>query len=153
QRIASWFSLIGKVQAQYAFHELVVSEQFALGGQDSVRGYAPFEFMGDRGYTGTLEARFGIPWLADVKDPFRDDRTLVDTIQICGFIDSGAATRINSLPGEHERLTLTGGGAGIRIYYPDWVGIRFDVAKPISKFESSSNRDTWYYVSVVLNLH
>jgi hemolysin activation/secretion protein len=153
QHIASWLSLIGKVQAQYAFHELLVSEQFALGGQDSVRGYAPFEFMGDRGYTGTMEARIGIPWLADVKDPFRDDRTLVDTVQLAGFLDSGAATRIDPLQGERHKLVLTGAGAGIRIYYPDWVSIRFDVAKPISSFESASGRDTWYYISVIVNLH
>jgi len=50
-------------------------------------------------------------------------------------------------------MVLTGGGAGLRVYYPDWVSIRFDVAKPISKFDSASGRDTWYYVSVIFNLH
>jgi hemolysin activation/secretion protein len=153
QRIASWFSIIFKAQGQYAFQELLVSEQFALGGQDSVRGYAPFEFMGDRGYTGTIEARVGIPWLGDVKDPFRDDRSLADTVQLVGFIDSGEAMRINPLPGERHKLVLTGAGAGIRIYYPDWMSIRFDVAKPLSSYESASDRDTWFYVSVIFNLN
>lgn len=153
QRIASWFSIIGKGQFQYSFTELLVSEQFALGGQDSVRGYAPFEFMGDRGYTGTLEARLGIPWFQDVKDPFVEGRSIFEMFQIVGFIDSGHASRIDTLPGERDNRTLTGGGAGVRIFYPDWLSIRFDVAKPISKFESASGRDTWYYVSVIVNLH
>jgi len=153
QKFTPWLSLIGKFQGQYSFHELLVSEQFALGGHDTVRGYAPFEFMGDRGYTGTAELRVGLPWLADVQDPFRDERTLADTVQVCAFVDSGAAMRINPLQGERSQLTLTGAGAGIRIYYPEWVSIRFDVAKPVSSFDSSSGRDTWYYVSVIVNLH
>jgi hemolysin activation/secretion protein len=153
QKITNWFSIIGKAQGQYAFHELVVSEQFALGGQDTVRGYAPFEFMGDRGYAGTLEARFSLPFLESVKDPIYENRSLVDMFQIVGFIDSGTATRIHPLPGERRKNVLTGAGTGVRIYYPDWVSIRFDVAWPISDFESSSHRDRFYYVSVILNLH
>lgn len=153
QKITSWFQLIGKMQGQYSFTELVVSEQFALGGQDSIRGYAPFEFMGDRGYTATLEARFGLPFLESVKDPLNENRSLVDMIQICGFIDHGEASRIEPQPGEHRKVVLTGAGPGIRIYYPDWLSIRFDVAKPISDFKSASGRDTWYYVSVIFNLH
>lgn len=153
QRITSWFSIIGKGQAQYTFKELFVSEQFALGGQDSVRGYAPFEFMGDRGMTGTLEARVSIPWLSDVKDPLNENRNLFEMLQVVAFIDSGSASRVDPLPNERQKMVLTGAGAGLRVFYPDWISIRFDVAKPISGFDSRSGRDTWYYVSAILTLH
>jgi len=153
QQITSWFSIFGKVQGQYSPHELLVSEQFALGGQDSVRGYAPFEFMGDRGYTGTIEGRFSVPWLQDVQDPFTEGRSIFEMIQVAGFIDSGEAVLINPSFGQKDRQLLTGAGAGLRLHYTDILSIRFDVAWPISSHESVYNRDRFYYLSAILNLH
>lgn len=153
QRITSWFSIIGKAQGQYAFEELVVSEQFALGGQDSVRGYAPFEFMGDRGYTATLEARFSVPWLEEVKDPLNENRSLFEMLQAVAFIDNGNATRIDPLQGERHKRVLTGAGVGLRLYYPQWVSVRLDVAWPLTEYESTSNKNVFYYIGVIINLN
>src|SRR5688572_8272905 len=55
QRVASWIHLVGRVSYQYSADPLVVSEQFSLGGPDSVRGYPSWEVMGDRGYTASIE--------------------------------------------------------------------------------------------------
>ena len=51
------FQFFGKVQGQAADQPLVSSEQFSIGGQDSVRGYLESEVLGDYGVAGTLELR------------------------------------------------------------------------------------------------
>jgi hemolysin activation/secretion protein len=153
QKITSWFHLVGKISCEWVPHQVVSSEQFALGGADSVRGYAPFEFMGDKGFVMTLEARLGLPFMGTVKDPFRDGRSLEDTVQIVGFLDSGQAWRINPQPGETGWRIMTGAGPGIRINYPDIISVRFDVGFPITSQVSSTGFRTFYYVSAILNLH
>jgi hemolysin activation/secretion protein len=153
QKITSWLHLVGKISGEWVAHPVVSAEQFALGGADSVRGYAPFEFMGDRGFVMTLEARLGLPFLESVKDPFTDGRSIVDMVQIIGFIDSGQSWRMNPQPGEAGYRILTGAGTGIRINYPDFISIRFDVGFPVTSYASTTGFNAFYYVSVVLTLH
>ena len=45
------------MQGQVADQPLVSSEQFSIGGQDTVRGYLESEALGDYGIAGTLELR------------------------------------------------------------------------------------------------
>lgn len=51
------FELFGSAKAQIADGPLVSSEQFSLGGLDTVRGYYESEAIGDNGLVGTLELR------------------------------------------------------------------------------------------------
>lgn len=152
QKITSWLSIVGKAQGSWVPHQVVPSEQFALGGVDSVRGYAPFEYMADKGYLLTAEVRVGLPFLESLKDPFNDGRSMVDMFQIVGFIDHGQGARINPQLGETPSRLLNGAGTGLRFNYPNVISIRFDVGWPITQV-SSTGMDTFYYVSVVLNLH
>ena len=152
QRVTNWIHLIGKLNAQYAREALVVSEQFALGGNDSVRGYPPFEFMGDRGYTATLEARFKLPFLEGSGDPFDGNTSAFDIFQIAAFIDTGEMKREEALIGERHAQVLTGAGAGIRVDYPGTFSLRFDVAWPLTEIDPSTDDEPTFYVSIILNI-
>lgn len=152
QRVTNWIHLIGKFNGQWAKEPLVVSEQFALGGNDSVRGYPPFEFMGDRGYTATFEARFKMPFLEGSGDPFEGNVSAFDIFQLAAFIDTGEMIREEALIGERHAQVLSGGGVGVRVDYPGTFSLRFDVAWPLTDIEPSTDEDPTFYVSIILNI-
>ncbi len=52
QELGEGFQLWGKVQGQIADGPLVSSEQFSIGGLDTVRGYLESETLGDNGVVG-----------------------------------------------------------------------------------------------------
>ncbi len=157
QKIASWITLLGKFSGQYVNEPLASTEQISLGGADSVRGYNPFEFMGDRGYTATVEARVNIPPLASVPDPFRKYPSIVDMVQLAGFVDWGSAKLVEDPTGGlRDTQTLSGCGVGLRLNYPDRLSLRFDVGWPLSH----SGEDTVeeydariYYISAIVTVN
>ena len=108
QRVATWVHLIGKFSYQYCEDPLVVSEQMSLGGPDSVRGYPSFEVMGDRGYNASIEARIKLPFLDEIWDPFNDQRTLFDMVQLAVFADVGEAELELPGVGEEDSIRLSG---------------------------------------------
>ncbi|MBN4669065.1 ShlB/FhaC/HecB family hemolysin secretion/activation protein, partial [Pandoraea nosoerga] len=57
QELPEGFQLYGKVQGQMADGPLVSSEQFSLGGLDTVRGYLESEMLGDNGAVANIELR------------------------------------------------------------------------------------------------
>ncbi len=57
QELPEGFQLYGKAQGQIADGPLVSSEQFSLGGLDTVRGYLESEMLGDNGAVANLELR------------------------------------------------------------------------------------------------
>jgi len=57
QKLHPSLFLLLKGSAQVSLNKLVTSEQFFIGGADSVRGFFPGEFIGDDGYAATAELR------------------------------------------------------------------------------------------------
>ena len=159
QKIFDWLHLIGKAYGQYCNDPLVISEQISIGGQDSVRGHDPFEFMGDRGYTATAELRAKLPFLDGINDPFKEGRTIVDMFQLAVFVDTGEAVRQDAAFGERAEQVLSGWGVGFRFDYPKVLSIRFDVGLPLSDEMVGGNgavkddNDPVFYASVILNLN
>ncbi|MCS6861169.1 MAG: BamA/TamA family outer membrane protein, partial [Abditibacteriales bacterium] len=80
QRLGRKSFLIARASGQVTTRSLVVGEQFAIGGADSVRGYPQSEFLGDNGFQLSVEARF-------TPNPEQMDR-----FQIALFADHGTTT-------------------------------------------------------------
>ena len=139
QAIGDGLSAVFRVYGQFTTEPLVVSEQIAVGGADSVRGYAPFEFIGDRGYTATGEIRVRLPWL---------ERT---HMEFAAFIDTGEGIRDKPAPGEQKSEVLSGGGVGLRLSQPNWGSVRIDVAWPISNPNPADGKEPRYYVSAAIH--
>lgn len=156
QPVTDWFEVVGRFNAQWAVSNdpLVLSEMFGIGGPNSVRGYRIYEFSGDRGFGWGVELRLRPAFLDEVEDPFKDVSAykLTDMIQMVLFYDYGQAKRFDPLPGEDDFRALDGWGAGIRLGYPEWVSIRYDVGFPIGGPSPVSGDAVEHYVSVDVSI-
>jgi hemolysin activation/secretion protein len=119
QELPQDFELYGKVQGQVADQALVSSEQFSLGGFDTVRGYLESEELGDNGVAGTLELRSPdlAPKLrAALKDA--DGKPTFDNLRLFGFVDGGIATIHDPLSEQQASFVewSTGLGTNFQIY-------------------------------------
>jgi hemolysin activation/secretion protein len=128
--------LFARVNGQWADGALIPAEQFGLGGDGSVRGYATREYLGDQGVSGTLEFRLPILLgLFDRKAGAND--APVDRLQLVAFCDVGWVKVEDPLPGEEDDKTLYGAGLGARLALTDHFQIKCDVAAPLEKTPDS----------------
>lgn len=114
------FELFGSAKAQIADGPLVSSEQFSLGGLDTVRGYYESEAIGDNGLVGTLELRspnIG-DWLQTKINAAHKgtppDVAIFKDWRFFGFIDGGVATIHKPLPDQESTFGLWSYGIGTR---------------------------------------
>ncbi|MGH7197788.1 MAG: ShlB/FhaC/HecB family hemolysin secretion/activation protein, partial [Candidatus Omnitrophota bacterium] len=130
---------------QMASDKLPPSEQFQLGGVNSVRGYPQGEFLGDHGWTFSSEllvpAFFVDPRfkLTNEKRPLRED------LRLLAFYDYGSADLKGTLPGEVSKKDLNSVGVGLRLRIYDRFNARVEYAIPISDKASDGRGGVWYY--------
>jgi hemolysin activation/secretion protein len=102
QRLGRKSFLIARASGQVTTRSLVVGEQFAIGGADSVRGYPQSEFLGDNGFQLSIEARVAL-------NPEQMDR-----FQLALFADHGTTTIKHPVVGQKKTQNITGIGLGFR---------------------------------------
>jgi hemolysin activation/secretion protein len=119
-RINERIFLIGRGSAQLSSSPLVVGEQFAVGGADSVRGYNQSQFLGDDGVNVSLEARFS---------PLRKN---FDKFQVAVFADHGTVTLKTPAAGQSKTQNITGLGVGLRANLPHDLSVRADLGFHVS---------------------
>lgn len=120
--------------AQWATQPLYVAEQYAVGGPDSVRGFAQAELLGDNAYVLSAELRWS---------PFHDD---LDAFQVATFIDHGGVGLRRPLAGDLPNGShLTGAGFGFRFGLQEHANLRLDVGFPISPSRSRSGNNPAIY--------
>ena len=99
--------LWGSLQGQLSNDPLVSSEQFGLGGVDSVRGYLEAETLGDYGFT--LQSEFRGPDLHKyIRGPVRSWRFHL-------FADTGVINLRDALAGTRSSNGLSSVGVGTRV--------------------------------------
>lgn len=101
-------------------NSLLISEQYALGGPESVRGFIQSEFLGDVGYALSGEYRFTL-----YDDPNAQ-------LQMGFFLDHGQAWLNTVQPGQPGHASLFGGGVGWRANLWESTNLRLDLGFPIS---------------------
>ena len=111
-----------KGQAQISDQPLVSSEQYSLGGLDSVRGYAESEVIGDYGYAGTIEMRtqnlgpyFEQKLASPMGEAFKFNA--VNDWRFFIFTDGGRTRIYNPLPDQQAQFDLASYGVGTRIKF------------------------------------
>jgi hemolysin activation/secretion protein len=110
-------TLLASWSGQWTRDALVPAEQFAIGGDGSVRGFSSRVAAGDRGQRFSLE----------FQSPVRSLQDAAGTVfgwQL--FSDVAAVQRNNALPGEKERHLLSSLGGGIRLSWHQRVSLRLD---------------------------
>ncbi|MEE3715380.1 ShlB/FhaC/HecB family hemolysin secretion/activation protein [Tumidithrix elongata RA019] len=113
--------LIGALDAQFSADPLLPSQQFVIGGGQSVRGFRQNARSGDNGIRFSLESRF-------VVARNEEGRTIV---QLAPFVDLGTVwnngRNLNLLPNQNF---LAGGGLGILVEPISRLNLRLDYAIP-----------------------
>ena len=114
--------LLGRFSGQLSSNPMTVSEQFALGGPDSVRGYIQSEFLSDDGYSASVEYR---QLVFSSKDRFAN-------VQVAAFADHGDGSLQLPQVGERASRSLTGVGVGIRGSFGRATSLRLDLGFPLA---------------------
>ncbi|MBI3236789.1 MAG: ShlB/FhaC/HecB family hemolysin secretion/activation protein [Chlamydiales bacterium] len=124
QRLPKSFSISFLAEGQVASNPLLPSEQFGLGGYDSVRGYEQREVNKDDAILLSLETRSpGLPlakWL-------KPHSKVKDAIQFLGFIDYGWGINLDTIPGTNKASYLLGAGPGLRYTLEPYLTARLDL--------------------------
>jgi hemolysin activation/secretion protein len=114
--------LLARFSGQKASDPMTVSEQFALGGPDSVRGFIQSEGLFDDGYSTSIEYRQLVYTSSEKKV----------NVQVAAFFDHGDGSLQRPQVGERESRSLTGIGLGTRMSFGRTTSLRVDVGHPLS---------------------
>lgn len=113
--------LIGSLDTQLSADPLLPSQQFVIGGGQSLRGFRQNARSGDNGIRFSVESRF-------VVARNEEDRTV---LQLAPFVDLGTvwnnSRNLNLLPSQNF---LAGGGLGILFEPIKRLNLRLDYALP-----------------------
>lgn len=128
QRITNSVNIQFSGRGQWASNALLSSEEFGLGGINTIRGFSPSEVVGDDGIAGNIE----LQWKTPVKQ-----------LQVFGFVDSGRVWDKDPTTAAGKRNSLTSVGGGVRFDLPLDVDGEFVAAKPLNRdIQVEGDRDT-----------
>lgn len=123
QRLPKSFSLSLMARGQVSSEPLLPSEQFGLGGYDTVRGYDQREVNKDDALFLSGEARSpALPIIRKIKPTWK----VADALQFLVFLDYGWGIDIDTLPGGKKSNYLLGTGPGLRYTIEPYLTFRFD---------------------------
>ena len=117
--IYDW-SLFGRIDTQLASGPLVPTEQFLIGGADSVRGYLEGERAGDYGMRLSLELRTRSYLPAGSTSDWR--------INGLAFFDAARTNILQAVAPQPSGYTLAGNGIGLRLSAPHGLSLDMDAA-------------------------
>jgi hemolysin activation/secretion protein len=133
------FQVLAKAQGQLASQPLINTEQFAGGGQSSVRGYLESTVLGDKGVVGTLELRS--PSFIGKKD--EKTNKWRHEWRVYGFLEGGTLSILDPLPEQVSLFDIASYGFGSKIkLWEHWNG-SVDIALPLIT-QSPVNEGDWF---------
>ncbi len=133
---SQWVRLLGRDSRlllrgdiQLATGSLLSSEQFGLGGQQTVRGYPQDTLLRDNGVLLSAEATFPVIRLAD------------NIVQVVPFLDAGAAW--NAQNASEGSRVLVGTGIGLLWQQGDRFTARLDWGLPLVNLAETDRSRRW----------
>lgn len=156
RNFADGFSLAGRLAVQLATTSLISSEQFAAGGQSTVRGYLEAEQTADHGAIASLELR--TPSLASHIGQWMNDW------RFHAFVDGAHLVLMNALPSLVDQKDASKGstrktsydlssvGLGTRFQIFNIVTGAFEVAYPFQNSQNTRAHDTRIHFSLKADL-
>lgn len=153
-RFFSWLGQVQRVQTlndnnllilqgdlQLTPNGLLPSQQFVIGGGQSVRGYRQNVRAGDNGLRFSLENRITL----------QRDETGNSVFQLAPFVDLGTVWNVSDNPNKLQRQTfLAGAGLGL-LYSPlPKLNLRLDYGLPLVNLvdRGANVQDSGFYFSV-----
>lgn len=123
QRLPKSFSFYMLTTGQITSEPLLPSEQFGLGGYDSVRGYEQRELNEDNAFV--VSSEFRSPAIPIIKS-IRSSCSFYDALQFLVFLDYGLGRTRKTFPGSGKSDYLLGAGPGLRYTIEPYLTLRFD---------------------------
>jgi hemolysin activation/secretion protein len=113
-------------RGQYSSQNLLPSEQFTIGGYNTVRGYDERELMVDNGFIVNFEIR---------SHAFHLFRKAHDELLLLAFTDYGIGGNHKKIPGEKNTQYLWGIGPGLRYSISSYLSLRVDWGFKLHRIE------------------
>ncbi len=134
-------SLAGTLRLQGSNETLLPSEQFGLGGYDTVRGYDERTYNSDAG--GCLNVELRTPSFNPLKKPASGLTFLL-------FFDYGRGWNFHTSEKSKKNDWLAGIGPGVRFALSSYLSMRFDYGFPLHHVNGTTQRDKGkVHVSVI----
>ncbi len=136
---AAW-TLYTKLDGQVASEPLIPSEQKAIGGYDTVRGYIEREFLGDDGVNGSVELRTPMHFSSVFPkwfNKYNEKDPAFETLQGVLFLDAGYISLKDAIAGEESNHTIASIGLGCRVALGSNAQLRADWGFPLEETEDS----------------
>lgn len=150
------FSLAGRLGVQVSSSSLISSEQYAAGGESTVRGYLEAEQTADRGAIGSIE--FRSPSIAAHLGHWVNDW------RFHAFVDGAHLALMNALPSLIDASHPDAGSKTVKSYDLSSVGLgtrfqifniatgAFEVAYPFNNGQATRAHDTRIHFSLKADL-
>lgn len=120
--LGAGFSLSARGRFQWTPNTLLPSEEMGLGGDDTLRGYAPYSVQGDRGWDVQTELRTpAFAFFGDSGPAF----------QPFLFVDAGHVWNKIDQPAEIQAGMLSSVGVGVRFQWSRFVNARVTYGQPL----------------------
>ncbi len=129
RRLSERLRLVAKAQTQLASGPLFATEQLAIGGLETVRGYRKNAAVNDNGAMGSIELPVRVDpakWMPSLPTALRGP------IEIAPFVDAGVSWSRRS---DRSRTTLAGVGAAPRWQPNPYVSLGLTYAYPLRTLE------------------
>ncbi len=145
QKLANNWKLFAQGRGQFSASNLIPSEQFSLGGYNTVRGYEEKVVNGDNSLCANFEVKTpefspAGPWFPK----------LGDSLQFLGFVDAGYAWYRQAIPDAPLDQALLGVGPGLRYSVASYFTSRFDVGFPLLAVEKD-NRNPHIHFNAIFS--
>lgn len=134
------FQIQTKLRGQVASTNLLTSEQFGLGGWDTVRGYQVREVNADNVFIFNIELRSPAIMVAG-----HHKKIVKDELRFLVFMDYGYGSNHKVFPGEVNHNNLMGVGPGVRYNLPPYLTFRGDLGYKVWQPLQSDNHTRWRF--------
>lgn len=136
-RLPSNFTFEPSIRYQLSSANLLASEQFGLGGYNTVRGYEEREVNGDNAIIINVELRTPPITLLGLNEKWK--RNVTDELRFLIFLDYGYAKNHKRYFNEREFQYLMGAGPGLRYVIQKYLTVRVDYGWKLRQIDFGPN--------------
>ena len=136
------FTAVGQLSS----NPLLPTEQYALGGYNTVRGYEEHAYNADGAFLGSVELR-----TRPCRVLWRYKKKYVDALQLLAFVDYGYGNNKIAIDPLPKSAYLLGIGPGVRYVIDPWLSARLDYGIKLHKTDFFGGGNSMWHFGVTLS--